>query len=158
MSLDKAETYLKLGAFRVIFGTLAIQNLKMVEEAVHRFGSSHVAVAIDEKKGKTAFHGWTEYSNIDYVDFAKSLDSLNVGCLIFTPTSVSGTLQGPPLDKIRRLVTSLRIPIIASGGIGRLEDLRVLAKIGVVGAVVGTALHEGKFTLEEALEAVNRVS
>jgi phosphoribosylformimino-5-aminoimidazole carboxamide ribotide isomerase len=155
-TLEKAEKYLKLGAFRVIFGTAALKNPRIVEEAVHRFGSEHIAVAIDEKDGKTAFHGWKESSDMDYLDFAKLLELMNVGCIIFTPTSVDGTLKGPPINKTRRLVESLNTPVIASGGIGSLEDLCILAKIGVIGAVVGTALYEGKFSLEEALEAVEK--
>lgn len=155
-TLEKAETYLKLGAFRIIFGTVVIQNPRLIKEAVYHFGPKQIAVAIDEKEGRTAFHGWRERSDLDCLDLAKSLEAMNVGCIIFTPISVDGTLKGPSFDKIKKFVKSVNIPVIASGGIGSLEDLRILTKIGVDGSIVGTALYEKKFTLVEALEAVKK--
>ncbi|MGQ9460245.1 MAG: 1-(5-phosphoribosyl)-5-[(5-phosphoribosylamino)methylideneamino]imidazole-4-carboxamide isomerase [Candidatus Bathyarchaeaceae archaeon] len=156
-TLEKAETLLKLGAFRVIFGTIAIQNPALIQEAIRRYGSLRVAVAIDERNGKVTFHGWKNQSAIDYLDLARSLEEMKVGAIIFTSTSVDGTLKGPQIKKIRKLVETVRVPIIASGGISSLNDLVMLAETGVEGAIVGTAIYEGKFTLEEAMEVVKNV-
>jgi phosphoribosylformimino-5-aminoimidazole carboxamide ribotide isomerase len=157
-TLKKAETLLKLGAFRVIFGTAAVQNPALIGEAISRHGSERIAVAIDEKDGKASFHGWKDRSEINYVDLARTLEEMKVGAIVFTTTGVDGTLKGPQVEKIEKLVETVRIPIIASGGIRGLNDLAMLASVGVEGAIVGTALYEGKFTFEQALETVKNVS
>ena len=157
-TLEKAETLLELGASRVIFGTIAIENLALIEEAVYRYGSSRIAVAIDENKDKATFHGWKDRSEIGYLDLARSLETVGVGTIIFTSTDVDGTLKGPQVEKIKKLVETVKVPVIASGGISSLKDLIRLANIDVEGAIVGTALYEGKFTFEQALEIVKSVS
>jgi phosphoribosylformimino-5-aminoimidazole carboxamide ribotide isomerase len=153
-TLDKAETLLKLGASRVIFGTVAVQNPALIQEAVHRYGSPQVAVAIDERNGKVTLHGWKDQSAIDYLDLASSFEEMKVGSLIFTSTSVDGTLKGPQVEKVRKLVETVRVPVIASGGVASLNDLIKLAGTGVEGVVVGTALYKGSFTLEQAIEVL----
>ncbi|RKX43161.1 MAG: 1-(5-phosphoribosyl)-5-((5-phosphoribosylamino)methylideneamino)imidazole-4-carboxamide isomerase [Thermotogae bacterium] len=157
-TLEKVETLLKLGAFRVIFGTVAVQNPALIQEAVRRYGSPRVAVALDERNGKITFHGWKDLSEIDYLNLARSFEEMKVGTIIFTSTSVDGTLKGPQVEKIRKLVETVRVPVIASGGVASLNDLAILAGASVEGVVVGTALYEGKFTLEQAIEAVKNVS
>ena len=156
-TLDKAETLLKLGASRVIFGTVAVQNPALIQEAVHRYGSPRVAVAIDERNSKVTLHGWRDQSAIDYLDLARSFEEMKVGSLIFTSTSVDGTLKGPQVEKVRKLVETVRVPVIASGGVASLNDLVKLAGIGVEGVVVGTALYKGSFTLEQAIEVLKNV-
>jgi phosphoribosylformimino-5-aminoimidazole carboxamide ribotide isomerase len=157
-TLEKAETLLKLGAFRVIFGTVAVQNPALIGEAISLYGSEHIAVAIDEKDGKAAFHGWKDRSEINYLDLACMFEEMKVGAIVFTTTGVDGTLKGPQMEKIKKLVETVKIPIIASGGIRALTDLTMLASVGVEGAIIGTALYEGRFTFEQALEAVKNVS
>jgi phosphoribosylformimino-5-aminoimidazole carboxamide ribotide isomerase len=156
-TIEKAEILMKLGASRVIFGTAAIQNPTLIKEAVRRYGSTRIAVAIDEKKDKVTFHGWKDQSEINYLDLAHRFETMEVGAIIFTSTSVDGTLKGPQVEKIVRLVETVKMPVIASGGIASLNDLVELTGTGVDGVVVGTALYEGKFTLKQALEAVKIV-
>ncbi len=155
-TLKKAGALLNLGAYRVIFGTAAVKNPSLVQEALRQHGSEGVAVAIDEKDGKVAIHGWKNRSEIDYLEFACSFEDIGVGALIFTSISVDGTLKGPRIEKTVKLVEMVKVPVIASGGVARLEDLVALTGIGVEGVVVGTALYEKNFTLKEALEAVKR--
>jgi phosphoribosylformimino-5-aminoimidazole carboxamide ribotide isomerase len=157
-TIEKADSLLKLGAYRVIFGTAAVQNPQLVEEAVIHYGSKSVAVAVDEKEGKVAVHGWKNRSEIDYLNFARSLEAKGIGALIFTSISVDGTLKGPRMEKIVKLVEAVKVPIIASGGVATLKDVVELVETGVEGVVVGTALYEKRFTLEEALEAVKNAS
>jgi phosphoribosylformimino-5-aminoimidazole carboxamide ribotide isomerase len=156
--LQKAEDLLKLGAYRVIFGTAAVKNPGLIKEAVRRYGSESIAVAIDEKNGKVAVHGWKNKSDVDYLDLARSFESMDVGALIFTPISVDGTLSGPRIEETVKLVKSVRIPVIASGGVAKLDDLIALSTTGVEGVIVGTAIYEKKFTLKEALETLKNVS
>jgi phosphoribosylformimino-5-aminoimidazole carboxamide ribotide isomerase len=155
-TIQKASRLLKFGAYRIIFGTAAIKNPDLIKEAVNRYGSESIAISIDEKNGKVAFHGWKNDSNVNYLDLAKSFEDLAIGCLIFTPISVDGTLKGPQIEKTLHLVKSVDIPVIASGGVAKLEDLIELSKIGVDGVIVGTAIYEKKFTLREAMEILKK--
>lgn len=157
-TLQKAGQLLNLGSYRVIFGTAAIKNPDLIKEAIKKYGSESIAVAIDEKNGKVAFHGWKKDSNINYLELAKSFEKLDVGCLIFTPISVDGTLKGPQIEKTAELVKSVTVPVIASGGVAKLQDLVELSKIGVDGVIVGTAIYEKKFTVQEAMEILENVS
>lgn len=157
-TLQKAGQLLNLGSYRVIFGTAAIKNPDLIKEAIKKYGSESIAVAIDEKNGKVAFHGWKKDSNINYLELAKSFETLDVGCLIFTPISVDGTLKGPQIEKTAELVKSVTVPVIASGGVAKLQDLVELSKIGVDGVIVGTAIYEKKFTVQEAMEILENVS
>jgi phosphoribosylformimino-5-aminoimidazole carboxamide ribotide isomerase len=157
-TIEKADSLLKLGAYRVIFGTAAVQNPQLVDEAVSHYGSKSVAVAVDEKEGKVAVHGWKNRSEIDYLNLARSLEAKGIGALIFTSISVDGTLKGPRMEKIVKLVEAVQVPVIASGGVATLKDVVVLVETGVEGIVVGTALYEKRFTLKEALEAVKNAS
>ena len=157
-NLEKVNSLLKLGAFRVIFGTAAVKNPGLIKEAVNLYGSERIAIAIDEKEGEVAVHGWKNKSGVDYLDLAQSFERIDVGALIFTPISVDGTLKGPEIEKTMKLVEAVKVPVIASGGIAKLEDLVALTKTGVEGVVVGTAIYEKKFTVKEALETVSNVS
>jgi phosphoribosylformimino-5-aminoimidazole carboxamide ribotide isomerase len=157
-TLKKVDSLLKLGAYRVIFGTAAVQNPQLVEEVVSHYGSKSVAVAVDEKEGKVAVHGWKNHSEIDYLNLARSLEAKGIGALIFTSISVDGTLKGPRMEKIVKLVEAVKVPVIASGGVATLKDVVELVETGVEGVVVGTALYEKRFTLKEALEAVKNAS
>ncbi len=153
-TLEKTEILMKLGASRVIFGTAAIQNPTLIEEAIQLYGSTRVAVAIDENEGKVTFHGWREQTETNYLDFARCLEKMEVGTIILTCISVDGTLKGPQVEKILRLVETVKIPVIASGGIASLNDLVELTGSGVDGVIIGTALYEEKFTFNQALEVV----
>ena len=157
-TLEKAEILLRSGAFRIIFGTVAVQNPALIAEAISRYGSKRVAVAIDEKNGKATFHGWKDRSEINYLDLVRVFEQMKVGVIVFTTIDVDGTLKGPEVEKIEKLVETTKIPIIASGGISSLNNLTTLGKVGVEGVIIGTALYEGKFTLEQAMEAVKNIS
>ncbi len=157
-TLEKAEKLVRLGASRVIFGTACILNSALLAEAVERFGSERVAAAVDTtRKGEVTFHGWTAKSEVDYLGLARSVELMGTGTIIFTAVSVDGTLKGPPVDQIRRIVSAVKIPVVASGGIGSLKDLVHVARTGVKGAIVGTALYEEKFTLKQAMETIKNV-
>ena len=151
-SLEKAGEMLNIGARRVIFGTAAVRNPDLVRKAVSRFGGDKVAVAIDIRNDEVMVEGWTVKSGLNYIEFAKTLEHVGVGAIILTSTTLDGTLSGPALDPIKRLVESIDTPVIASGGIGSLRDLDKLSKTGVSGVIVGKALYEGKFSLKEAIK------
>jgi phosphoribosylformimino-5-aminoimidazole carboxamide ribotide isomerase len=153
-TFKKAEQILELGATRLIFGTAFIRNPKLITQISETYGKQKVAGAIDVKDGKLAIEGWKSKTALGYIEVAQRLVELGVGAIIFTSVNADGTLKGPALNDTKRLVQSLDIPIIASGGIKDLEDLHELASINVEGVIIGTALYENKFTLKEALEVV----
>jgi phosphoribosylformimino-5-aminoimidazole carboxamide ribotide isomerase len=123
-----------------------------VEKATQKFGSSKIMAAIDLKKGVPAYHGWTETSFMDYVSLARKLEQAGVGGIILTCVDVDGTLSGASLKEVTELSKNVSVPVIASGGISDIKDIRNLAKLGIDGVIVGKALYEGKFSLREAME------
>jgi phosphoribosylformimino-5-aminoimidazole carboxamide ribotide isomerase len=157
-TLKRAKTLLELGASRVIFGTAALNDPELLAEAIKLFGSKQVAVAVDEVGNRVSFHGWKDVSDVNYLEFARRLETAGVGTIIFTSTGVDGTLKGPQIEKIAQLVETVKVSVIASGGISSLNDLKELAGTGVEGVIVGTALYEGKFTMKQALEVVKHAS
>jgi phosphoribosylformimino-5-aminoimidazole carboxamide ribotide isomerase len=149
--LDKIESILKMGACRVVLGTVCIKNPEIVVEATKKFGSQKIIAAIDLLGGVPAFHGWKEKSTMNYIDLARSLERTNIGGIIVTCVDVDGTLSGPSLDEVSKLKKIVNIPIIASGGIKELEDIRRLSQTHVDGIIIGKALYEEKFDLVDAL-------
>ena len=153
-TFEKAEKILELGVTRAIFGTAFIRNPELISHISETFGKQRVAGAIDVKDGRLAIDGWKSKTALGYIEVAQRLVELGVGAIIFTSVNADGTLKGLALNDTKRLVQLLDIPIIASGGIKDLEDLRELALIDVEGVIIGTALYENRFTLREALEVV----
>lgn len=151
-TLERAKEILELGVSRAIFGTAAIRKPELILEVATIFGKERVAAAIDVKNGSPAIEGWQSKTSLEYIDVAQKLEATGVGCIIYTSVNADGTLSGPALSDTKRLVRSLTIPVIASGGIRDLEDISALAKTGVQGVIVGTALYENKFTLRQALK------
>jgi len=153
-SVEKAELILKHGAYRTVFGTIVARYPRFISDIARRYGADRVAVAVDARGEKVNIEGWTQQLDVDYLEFAKSIESTDAGVLIFTQIDVDGTMNGCRIAEIARLLRTVRIPIVASGGISELSDLVALSKLGVSGAIVGTALYERRFTLKDALRAV----
>ncbi|MBK9265518.1 MAG: 1-(5-phosphoribosyl)-5-[(5-phosphoribosylamino)methylideneamino]imidazole-4-carboxamide isomerase [Polyangiaceae bacterium] len=150
---DAAEAYLALGASRVVLGTAAIRDIDMVR-ALADAHPDRVVVAVDAKGGRVAIEGWLEASNQSALDVAKNLSGSRVAALLYTDIMVDGTQTGPNVVATAELSMSGGFPVIASGGVGTLSHIRSLACVpGVVGVIVGKALYERAFTLEDALAA-----
>lgn len=152
-SAEIAEEYLALGASRVALGTAAIRDLAMVR-ALAEAHPGRVVVALDAKDGLVAVEGWTETSARTALDVARDLAGAPIFALLYTDIRRDGTQQGPNVEATAALADKGGFPVIASGGVGTLSHLRALSRVpGVVGAIVGRALYERAFTLEEALAA-----
>jgi len=152
-NLESLKDLLAAGAARAVLGTVAITNPEIVAEAVVRFGDQ-VAVGIDSREGMVAVEGWAATVEERALDFAGRMAALGVKRAIFTDISRDGTLQGPNLAATREVARRSGLKVIASGGIASLEDVRALRgleKEGVEGAILGRALYNGNFTLEEAM-------
>ena len=147
---ERINAYLDLGVDRVILGTAAAENLPFLEEMVHKY-SGKIVVGVDAKDGKVALHGWKNVTELSALDFCKKLEMIGVSAIIYTDISKDGGLTGTNLPLYQELVRSISIPIIASGGITYMEEIEMLEKMGVTGAIVGKALYEGRLDLKEVL-------
>ncbi|MGZ4397052.1 MAG: 1-(5-phosphoribosyl)-5-[(5-phosphoribosylamino)methylideneamino]imidazole-4-carboxamide isomerase, partial [Gaiellaceae bacterium] len=150
-SLERVEAGLAAGARRIMVGTAAASPA-FLAEAARRF-SEQLLVAIDARDGRVALEGWTETSELDAVDLAATCARSGVCRLLVTSTRRDGSLAGPDLGLIEAVVESSRLPVIAAGGVASLDDLGALRELGCEGAVVGSAIWSGRFTLAEALGA-----
>ena len=152
--LKKAEKLLKAGIERVILSTAAVENPRLIQEACHKFGES-IIVSIDAFEGRIATHGWHQETELEAIEFAKSMIKLGVRRFIYTDISRDGTLTEPNFVAISEMVNAIRRPVIAAGGISSLNHLRMLKSLGVEGAIVGKALYTGDINLKQAIAAVS---
>jgi phosphoribosylformimino-5-aminoimidazole carboxamide ribotide isomerase len=150
-TLDAIESALAAGADRVMVGTAALTP-GFVEEAVARVGGALV-VAVDVRDGRVAVDGWTLTSDVSPSALAASCAELGVARLLVTSAARDGSLAGPDLALLEDVLPA-GLPVLAAGGISSLGDLRAVRAAGCEGAIVGSALLAGRFTLEEALAAV----
>ncbi|MEK4883615.1 1-(5-phosphoribosyl)-5-[(5-phosphoribosylamino)methylideneamino]imidazole-4-carboxamide isomerase [Bacillus sp. FSL W8-0223] len=150
--------YLENGVDRVIIGSMAVSNPDLVLELVRTYGSK-IAVGLDAKDGYVAVHGWLETSQIKAVELGKRLAEGGVETFIFTDIATDGMLSGPNIEAAVELAKATGKQVIASGGVRSLSDLQALKAYeneGVSGAIVGKAIYTGQFSLQEALEEVER--
>jgi phosphoribosylformimino-5-aminoimidazole carboxamide ribotide isomerase len=153
-SIDSVEKVLKLGVSQVILGALAFSNPKAVTQIQQRFGTESVIVALDNRSGKIMVEGWKTATSIGMKEALEKFAALGVKTFLVTSITKDGTLSGPDLGTLREACQYPNVEVIAAGGIGGLNDLVVLKRLGVSGAVIGKALYERRFTLKEALEMI----
>jgi phosphoribosylformimino-5-aminoimidazole carboxamide ribotide isomerase len=150
---EDAVDLLDRGVDRVILGTTAVQNPDIVGEIAAEYDDG-VMVSLDAKGGEVVVEGWTEGTGIDPVKAAQRYVDLGAAAILFTDVDVEGRQEGVRTEPVRKLAESVDIPVIASGGVATVDDVRALKDAGAAGVVVGTALYEGSFTLAEAQRAV----
>jgi len=151
---ETAEKLLKLGVSQVILGALAFSDPEAVTQVQQEFGSKSVIVALDNRDGKIMVEGWKTATALGMKEALEKFAALGVKAFLVTSITKDGTLSGPDLDTLRETCQYPNVEIIAAGGIGGLNDLVALKRVGVEGAVIGKALYEGRFTLKEALTTV----
>lgn len=155
-SLGRAEAALALGVDRVIFGTAALRDPARVREAAAAF-PGRVAVGIDARDGRVAVAGWVDESETPAVDLARRFEDAGVAALVHTDIARDGMQTGPNLEATVEIARAVSLPVIASGGVGSLEDVRravAAGREGVAGLIVGRALYTGAVDLGDALEVV----
>lgn len=155
--LESAGRILDAGAARVVVGTAAMRDPEFLEALIAERGSEQVVVGIDARAGQVSLAGWTESSGVDVADAAAELTRQGVERFLFTPIEVDGTMEGPNIPELIRVAAATTASVIASGGVGNLghlEDLAARAPANVEGVIVGKALFEGKFTVQEGIEAL----
>ena len=145
---------LKAGIERVILSTAAVDNPELIKKACRRFSES-IIVSIDAREGYIAIHGWRQETELDAIEFARSMIQLGVKRFIYTDINRDGTLTEPNFVAISELVNAIRRPVIAAGGISSLNHLKMLKQLGVEAAIVGKALYTGDINLKQALAAIS---
>ena len=150
-TLDDIAYYAENGISRVILGSVALKNAELVKEAVKEF-ENLIAVGIDAKDGFAAAEGWTEKSNVYYIDLAKEMEAAGVKTIIYTDISKDGTLSGPNLEQLTKLNSAVSCDITASGGVTVIEDIIALKESGLYGAICGKSIYKGTLSLKEAIE------
>ncbi|MBF0372245.1 MAG: 1-(5-phosphoribosyl)-5-[(5-phosphoribosylamino)methylideneamino]imidazole-4-carboxamide isomerase [Alphaproteobacteria bacterium] len=147
------ESWLRAGVRRVILGTVALRDPLLVKEACRRF-PARVAVGIDARDGRVAVEGWAQTSEIQAVDLALKFEDAGVAAIIYTDIERDGAMGGPNVEATAALARRLTTPVIASGGVSSLDDLKAIKAAGgsgIAGVISGRALYDGRIDLAEAL-------
>ena len=145
--LDAIESYLDAGVTYVVIGTAAVKNPGFLSDACYAF-PGHIIAGLDAKDGKVAVEGWSKMTGHDVVDLAKKFEEYGVEALIYTDIGRDGMMAGVNVEATLKLAQAIKTPIIASGGLSSLKDVQLvcekLVPEGVIGAIAGRALYEGK--------------
>ena len=149
-TMEHIDMLISLGISRVILGTSAVKNKQLVIDAVAKYGEK-IAVGIDAKDGFVAISGWEEVSTYNAMNFAKIIESCGVKTIIYTDIATDGMLTGPNIEAMIEMASEVSINVIASGGVGKLDDVKNLIPTGVSGVIIGRALYAGKLNLEDAI-------
>ena len=152
---DAIETWLSRGVARVILGTAAVRDPALVREAA-RAHPGRIAVGIDARDGRVAVQGWAETTDITALDLARKFEDAGVAALIYTDIDRDGAMQGPNVEATAALARAVSIPVIASGGVSSLDDLRALKACGAPldGVISGRALYDGRIAVAEAVRVL----
>jgi len=154
-TIDDVETLIEVGVTRVVLGTLATESAETLKDLVNRFGA-RICVGIDARNGVVMVNGWQAKTNMSIVDFAVAIARLGVERIIYTDIERDGMLSGPNIEQTVSMARQAGVHVTASGGVSRLGDIQKLRDAGeplVDSVIVGRALYEKRFTLEEALQA-----
>ena len=151
-TMDDIEKKIECGIARVIIGTKAVSDSAFVKEAVRNYGDK-IVIGIDAKDGMVAIEGWEKTSEYKAVEFAQKMADIGVKTIIYTDIATDGTLMGPNVCAMEEMVRASGIDIIASGGVGSLEHIKMLVPTGVEGVITGRALYTGNISLGDAIKA-----
>lgn len=150
-SIEDAGNWLGTGVARIIISTLATQKPESIRVLADEYGSDRVMAGVDAKGGQIAVHGWQETAG-NYLDWAQRFEELGAGSLLYTNVDVEGLQQGVVFEPVRRLIRSVKIPVVVAGGVSARSDVAGLRDAGAYGAVLGSALYSKKIRLKDALE------
>jgi phosphoribosylformimino-5-aminoimidazole carboxamide ribotide isomerase len=159
-SLETIEAYVKAGVSYVIIGTKAVREPEFVGEACRAFPGK-VIVGLDAKNGLVATDGWAEVSDVKATDLARQFDALGVSAIVYTDIARDGMMEGVNVEATVEMAKASSIPVIASGGITNMDDIKALASVassGICGAITGRAIYEGTLDVAEAQAYCDQVS
>ena len=156
-NMETVEYYLNNGIDRVILGSAAVKDQQFVIDAVNNYDDK-IVVGIDAKNGIVCAEGWTDKSELNYLDLAKQMEHIGVRTIVFTDIDQDGTLAGPNLKQLDELTHNVSCNIIASGGISNLKDIININDLNVYGAITGKAIYTGDLDLSMALQIASKVN
>ncbi len=156
-NMQTIEYYLENGVDRVILGSAAVKDQHFVIDAVNNFYDK-IVVGIDAKDGLVCAEGWTDKSELNYIDLAKQMEQIGVKTIVFTDINQDGTLSGPNLVQLDKLTHNVTCDIIASGGVSNIKDIINLNDLNVYGAITGKAIYSGSLDLAMAIQAAQKVT
>ena len=149
-TMEDIAFYLDRGVDRVILGSVALKNPELVQQAVDAYGDK-IAVGIDAKQGMVATEGWTEDSQMDFIDLAKAMEKMGVATIIYTDIGRDGTLSGPDVQGLDRLNKAVSCNVIASGGVTTITDILVMKDKKMYGTICGKCIYKKTLDLREAV-------
>ena len=158
--LDTIEAYIDAGVALVVIGTAAVKNPGFLSDAAYAF-PGHIIAGLDAKDGKVAVEGWSKMTGHDVVDLAKKYEEFGIEALIYTDIGRDGMLSGVNIEATLKLAQAIKTPIIASGGLSSIKDVEAVCKLvpeGIIGAIAGRALYEGKLDLKKAQAAADQAT
>ena len=156
-TIDTVRRYLNAGVSRVVLGTAALTNRALLDQACQEF-PQRIVLGLDARDGRIAVKGWTTVSDVRAIDLLKELSGCAIAAVVYTDIARDGMLNGPNIPALKEVVEYSSFPVIASGGITRLEDLQAVRSLGqkIEGAIVGKALYDGKLDLKAAVAALGK--
>ena len=151
-TIDDARKLLDVGIDTVIIGTMAIENPDIIEELSNEYGKDRICVSLDSKDNRVVTHGWTKFTDKTPLEYARIFQDKGAGSILFTNVDVEGLLNGINLDIAENLISNIDIPVIYSGGITSIDDIKSLKQINTEYVVIGSALYNGLIEFEDLLE------
>jgi len=142
----------EMGVERAIIGTKAVSDFARFSRMAKKF-SGRIVLGLDARGSKVATHGWTEDSPEVLVKFAQRAAKLPIAAIIYTDITKDGMMAGPNLERTKALIEAVDLPVIASGGVSTIEDIKKLAELGAAAVIIGRSLYEGTLKLAEAIKA-----
>jgi phosphoribosylformimino-5-aminoimidazole carboxamide ribotide isomerase len=159
--LDTIESYIDAGVTWVVIGTAAVKNPGFLSDAAYAF-PGHIVAGLDAKEGKVAVEGWSKLTGHDVVDLAKKFEEYGIEALIYTDIGRDGMMGGVNIEATLKLAQAIKTPIIASGGLNGIPDIQAICEKlvpeGIIGAIAGRALYEGKLDLKQAQAAADQAT
>ncbi|WP_027626271.1 1-(5-phosphoribosyl)-5-[(5-phosphoribosylamino)methylideneamino]imidazole-4-carboxamide isomerase [Clostridium lundense] len=154
-SVEKAESLISMGVERVIVGTIAVENKRLLKELISKYNEK-IIVSIDAKEGKVATRGWEVISKISSIDLCKELEDIGVKTIVYTDISKDGMLKGPNFDIYKILSEKTKLNIIASGGITRIKDILRLKEMNIYGGIIGKAFYDNLLEYKEVEKCLQK--
>lgn len=151
-SIDTVRAYVAAGVRRLVVGSVAIENPALLVELAHAF-PGQIVLGLDARDGKVAVRGWMETSSLEAIEVARRHEHLPLAGIVYTDIAKDGMMSGANIPALAEMVSSVRLPVIASGGVSNAADIRDAAAAGAAGCIVGRALYEGSLTLAQAADA-----
>ncbi len=147
---DSIKQLLDIGVERVIIGTKAVSDFEWFSRMTEKF-SGKIVLGLDARGSSVATHGWTQKSPRKLLDFAVEAAKLPIAAIIYTDITKDGMMTGPNLERTKSLIEAVKVPVIASGGVSKIDDIKELAKIGAAAVIIGRSLYEGTLKLSDAI-------